>query len=106
MLEITVIMNSSVEEVLSFKCCNLHDQNLEIHLKNNGQEILTVPNTFELVNDEERYLINYLFPPGEYRLLPGEAQACYCYLDEDLFKKYKWIVFQDIQGKEYQTSLI
>ena len=38
MLEIHVIMNSSIEEVLSFKCCNLHDQNCEIHLKNIGTE--------------------------------------------------------------------
>ena len=39
MIDIKVIMNSSVEEVLSFKCCNLHDQNLEIHLKNRPPSI-------------------------------------------------------------------
>ena len=105
MLEITVIMNSSIEEVLSFKCCNLHDQNLEIHLKNCGREVMTVPNTFELVNEEEGVQIDHLFPPGEYRLDPGEAQACYCYLDEDIFKKYKWIVFRDTRGNKYQALL-
>ena len=105
MLEIKVIMNSSIEEVLSFKCCNLHDQNLEIHLNNQGQEAITVPSACTLVSEKEQYVINYLFPAGGYTIPPGEAQACYCSLEEEEYLKYQWIVFKDNQGKEYRAPL-
>ena len=98
-------MNSSIEEVLSFKCCNLHDQNLEIHLKNQGQEPVTVPSACRLVSDKEQYLIDTLFPAGGITILPGEAQACYGSLDETLYLQYQWIVFEDNQGKEYRAPL-
>jgi len=98
-------MNSSIEEVLSFKCCNLHDQNLEIHLKNQGKEPITVPSACILVNEKEQYQINTLFPAGGFTIPPGEAQACYSSLDEALYVKYQWIVFEDNQGREYRAPL-
>ncbi len=87
MIEIKVIMNSSIEEVLSFKCCNLHDQNLEIHLKNQGTEPVTVPSACRLVNENEHYQINTLYPAGGFTIMPGEAQACYSFLEEELYLK-------------------
>ena len=105
MLEIRVIMNSSIEEVLSFKCCHLMDQNLEIHVRNVGQESLTVPNTCELVNEEERFQINYLFPQGGYTIHPGETVAYYCTLPDAVFEKYQSIVFRDGRGREHAAPL-
>ena len=51
MLEIRIIMNSSVEDILAFKtCCSLKmfDQNLEIHVANQGTGPVTVPSYFDL----------------------------------------------------------
>ena len=51
MLEIKPIMNSSAEDILSFKtCCSLNawDQNLEIHVKNIGNRTVVVPSYFDL----------------------------------------------------------
>ena len=97
MLEIKVIMNSSIEEVLSFKCCSLHDQNLEIHLKNKGSTPVAVPSACSLFNENEHYQINTLFPVGGFIIMPGETQACYSFLDEEIYLKFQWIVFKDNQ---------
>ncbi len=105
MLEIRVIMNSTVEDVISFKCCNLHDQNLEIHLKNTGSEVLEIPNACELVGEEGRYRIEYLYPAGPYRLEPGEVTACYCTLADEVFDRHRRIVFTDTQGRRYEAPL-
>ena len=107
MIEIKVIMNSSVEEVLSFKCCNLHGQNMEILLKNLGEEPLTVHGSCELLDNgqQERLRVDYLFPPGPYTLLPGEPLACYCSMADEVFNRYAWIVFRDTRGNEHRSSL-
>ena len=55
MLEIRLIMNSAVEDILSFKtCCGLKmfDQNLEIHLINRGPSPVVVPSCFDLETPE------------------------------------------------------
>ena len=105
MLEIKVIMNSSIEEVLAFKCCHLMDQNLEIHLKNSSQELVTIPSSCELVNEEGRFIIDYLYPQGGYTIHPGETVAYYCSLSDAVFEKYQSIVFRDTLGREHRASL-
>jgi hypothetical protein len=105
MLEISVIMNSSIEDVLSFKCCSLHDQNCEIHLKNVGRDPITVPNACELMNEEERVRLDTLYPAGTYTVAPGEVTACYCTLSEELFARYRSIVFTDTEGREHLAPL-
>lgn len=106
-VEIKVLMNSSIEDVLSFKCCNLHDQNMEIHLKNLGPESLTVPGMCELVGKSEadRFRIETLFPVGPYTLPPGEVVACYCTLEDETYARYGWIVFHDTKGREHRAPL-
>jgi len=107
MIEIKVIMNSAVEEILSFKCCNLHGLNLEIHLTNPGPDPLTVHGHCELRGEKEddRYGIENLFPPGPYRLPPGEPLACYGSLADEVFGRYRWIVFRDLAGGEHRARL-
>ena len=105
MLEIIVIMNSSIEDVLSFKCCNLHDQNFEIHLKNLGRHPITVPSSCELIGEEGRLRLDTLYPGGTYTISPGEVTACYCALAEDAYDKYRAIVFTDTEGREYLAPL-
>jgi hypothetical protein len=106
-IDIRLFMNSSVEEVISFKCCNLHGLNLEIHLKNIGEMPVTVPGGCELVGEreEERFRIDYLYPPGPYTLQPGEPRACYCTLAEEIYERYRWIVFRDHRGREHRAPL-
>jgi len=105
MIEIKVLMNSSIEEVLSFKCCNLHDQNMEIHLRNNGQETVTLQGSCSLVNKEDQYRIDCLFPGGPYTIPPGEVVACYCTMLDEVFGRYSGIVFKDTEGQEYRAPL-
>jgi hypothetical protein len=105
MLEIHVIMNSSIEDVLSFKCCNLHDQNCEIHLKNTGPDPITVPSSCELIGEDSEVRIDTLYPGGTYTIAPGDVTACYCTLAEDVFAKYQSIVFTDTEGREYHAPL-
>jgi hypothetical protein len=105
MLKIEVIMNSSIEEVLSFKCCNLHDQNFEIHLRNVGTEPIRVPSACELVGEGARLRIETLYPAGTYTVAPGEVTACYCTLTEEVFAKYDAILFTDTEGRRYRAPL-
>ena len=93
MLEINVIMNSSIEDVLSFKCCNLHDQNCEIHLKNTGLDPIRVPSSCELIGDDSTLRIDTLYPGGTYTIQPGDVTACYCTLGEEVFARaaFPWI---------------
>jgi len=107
MIRIKVFMNSSVEEILSFKCCNMHGQNLEIHLTNLTDEPLTVPGFCDLVGErgEEPFRIDTLCPPGPYKLLPGEPLACYGMLLDEIYEQYRWIVFRDERGREHRAPL-
>ncbi len=106
MLEITVIMNSSVEAVLAFKCCNMSGQNTEIHLKNLGPEPLKVPSACDLVGETSaRLRVDTIYPPGIYTLAPGEVLACYCSLADDVVEKYKWIEFCDTEGGRHRSLI-
>ncbi len=105
MLEISVIMNSTIEDVLSFKCCSLHDQNCEIHLKNLGADPIRVPSSCELTGEGAGFRIDTLYPAGIYTIGPGEVAACYCTMAEDDFDKYHSIVFTDTEGREHRAPL-
>ncbi len=104
MLEITLIMNSSVEEVLAFKtCCGLkvQDQNLEIHLKNNGEGEVAVRSRFELVCPDETLPVENLMPQGVQTIEPGQIIAFYCYMDETVWERGKEVVFFETDGTRH-----
>jgi len=107
MIRIRVFMNSSVEAVLSFKCCSMHDRNLEIHLTNLTGEPVTLAAGCELRDGrgEAPHRIDALFPAGPYRLLPGEPLACYGTLLDEIYDRYDWIVFRDDRGREHRAPL-
>ncbi len=105
MLKIRVIMNSSIEDVLAFKCCHLLDQNFEIHLTNLSHEPVGVSNSCQLANSEGRLRIDYLYPPGGYVIQPGETVAFYCTLSDAVFERYDSIVFCDQTGREHVAPL-
>ncbi len=93
-------MNSSIEEILDFKCCNLSDMNLEFHVRNNGNKQVNAPRYLILKNDKKSLKIDYLYPPWEQIIAPGDMVALYCHMDENIWKKYDWIIIEDNDGTE------
>lgn len=109
LLKIHCIMNSAVEDILAFKtCCGLKmfDQNLEIHLTNQGDDPLTVPSYCDLETDEGIKRIATLTPAGEHLLQPGDLMAFYCCLDETLWEKARQMTFYDKEGNGYSIPII
>jgi hypothetical protein len=109
MLKIRYIMNSDIEEVLAFKtCCNLKmfDQNLEIHITNQGDRPVRLPSYFDLETLTETKRITTLTPSGEQVLPPGELMAFYCFMDESLWDRAQTITFYDKSGNRYSVRII
>jgi hypothetical protein len=108
MLTIKYIMNSAVEDILAFKtCCGLKmfDQNLEIHLTNQGPAPVRVPSYFDLETVGEAKRFENLMPPGEHLLRPGEIMAFYCTMDESLWDKARRLIFYDQEGNSYPVLI-
>jgi len=105
MLDVKVIMNSCMEEVLGFKCCGLPDQNLEMHIRNAGDNPVTVCGTFNLENETETLTCGHLFPPWEQTLQPGAATAFYCSMDESVWNRYQILTISDKEGNAYRFSI-
>jgi hypothetical protein len=109
MLEIRFIMNSSAEDILSFKtCCGLKmfDQNLEIHLINQGRDPVVVPSCFDLETSEGVRRFDNLVPSGDLRIEPGEIKAFYCFMDETLWKRTGRVIFYDRDGNRYPVPIL
>jgi hypothetical protein len=109
MLKIRYIMNSDVEEILAFRtCCNLKmfDQNLEIHITNQGDQEVKLPSYFDLETPTETKRITTLTPSGEQVLPPGEMKAFYCFMDESLWEKGRSLTFYESSGKSYSVDII
>lgn len=108
MLVIKPVMNSSAEEILSFKtCCSLNawDQNLEIQVRNEGVKPVTVPSFFELEGDEETKRFDTLMPNGDQRIDPGRFISFYCFMEEEVWNKAKRIIFFDMDGNKYPVDI-
>ena len=105
MLNVKVIMNSFMEEVLSFKCSSLHDQNLEMHVLNRGDHPVTVPGYFRLENENASLECRHLYPPWEQTIKPGEGAAFYCSLDPLVWGQYRYLTIVDSEGNSYKFSI-
>ena len=109
MLQIRYIMNSDVEEVLAFRtCCHLKmfDQNLEIHVTNQGDRPVRIPCYFDLETPTGMKRITTLTPSGEQVIEPGEMKAFYCYMDEDLWDRGQTLTFYDTSGSRYSVKIV
>jgi hypothetical protein len=107
-LQISIIMNSSVEEILAFKTCcglKLFDQNLEIHVRNVGDRGVVVSSHFDLEGDYGSKRIDAVTPPGDQAIGPGELKAFYCTMDEELWKRSRRVVFFDNEGRTYPADI-
>jgi hypothetical protein len=101
MIEINIIMNSSMEEILSARCTALHGQNLEIHVYNKGKKPISMAGYFILENSRETYKCENLFPPWKQIIQPQRATAFYCNIDENVWEKYDKIILFDNEGTPY-----
>ncbi len=95
-------MNSSMEDVLSCRCAGLHNQNMELHVYNTGNQPVTIQKYFVLKSITETYKCENLFPPWEQTIAPGCATAFYCEFDQNNWKNYHTIVIYDIEDNEYR----
>ncbi|MDI6795669.1 MAG: hypothetical protein QMD09_01925 [Desulfatibacillaceae bacterium] len=98
MLGITIFMNTSMEEVIAFKCCALPDQNLEIHLHNTGKEALSIKSRFVLDDGPKPLTITAVYPPTGIKLAPGQTAAIYTSMDERVWEQYRSIRFEEQGG--------
>jgi hypothetical protein len=108
MIEVRPIMNTSAEEVLSFKtCCGLrmHGQNLEIHLVNHGDRTVVIRGYFDMDGEHGTKRITKLLPPGDIIVPPGETVACYCQMDEAEWNRSRSLAFFDADGTRYDVSI-
>ncbi|MFO8101692.1 MAG: hypothetical protein R6U37_05970 [Dehalococcoidia bacterium] len=105
MLNVKIIMNSYMEEVLSFKCSSLHNQNLEMHVLNNGNRPVTVPGYFKLENEDDILECRHLFPPREQTIQPGDGAAFYCSLDPQVWEQYRYLTVFDQEGNPYRFPI-
>ena len=100
MLKLTIIMNSDIEEILEFKCCNLLEMNLELIFQNIGEVPMAVPNGFILESNTEREVFNNIYPPWKQIMAPGEVASIYCSMDETVWDRYRDVIIADPQGTE------
>jgi hypothetical protein len=108
MLKILPLMNSSVEEVFSFKsCCGLRtfDQNLEIQLTNCGDHPMIVHSYFDMRDSLGQHRIDTLMPHGDQRIGPGETIAFYCTMDETQWNAAQQIIFYDSEGNRHSVNV-
>ncbi len=101
MLDLTVFMNSDVEEILEFKCCNLPDLNLEIHIRNMGENSIVAPSNFYLVGAKETLKVENVYPPWEQVVEPGDLVAIYCCMDQNVWRRFKRVKIFDAEGRDY-----
>ena len=108
MLEIRPYMDSAAAEIFSFKCsrgvCN-HDQNLEIHVHNQGDRPIVVPSHFDLEGDDGTHRVRELTPQGDQIIEPDGSLAFFCFLDEVRWSRSRRMVFHDAEGNRYPVDL-
>jgi len=105
MLSVKIIMNSVMEEILAFKCCNISGQNLEMHVHNLGEHTVKVPGRFILESENDTLDCSHLFPPWEQEIDPGGALAFYCSLDPLLWDRYQTLTMFDQDGASYSFPI-
>ena len=105
MLDVKIFINSAIEDILAFKCCNLPDQNLEFHVINKGEKSASIKNYFILENERESITVHTIYPPWKQIIEPGSAVAYYCSFDLSEWERYDTFVIEDMNGKYFRFPL-
>lgn len=108
MLKIKVLMNSAVEDIFAFKtCCGARsiDQNLEIHLTNQGREPVNVASRMEMTGADGVERVDCLMPYGVHRIAPHATHAFYCTMDPAKWASVHELAFFDDQGRRHSVLI-
>lgn len=105
MIELQMHMNSSITEVMEWKCCNVSGLNLELIFHNSGTEAITAPDSFSLENNNEKILIETIYPPWPQKLLPRDYTSIYCSMDDAVWQKYHTLSIKLADGQEYRYPI-
>lgn len=105
MIELSIHMNSDITEVLEWKCCNISNLNLELIFHNTGENIVTAPDKFTLVNDKERNTFQNIYPPWPQTIAPRDYASIYCNMDEATWKNFHSIIITDGNGIEQEFPI-
>jgi hypothetical protein len=105
LIRVKVLMNSTCEDALGWKCCNLQGMNLEIHVENTGVKYVRVKSEVDLVGDGDTDRVGYLYPHGIHPIAPDEALSFYCSYDEQRFRNFSHIVVRDESGRKFRAAI-
>ena len=102
---VKVMMNSTCEDALGWKCCNLQGMNLEIQVANSGVKHVWLKSEVDLVGDGAIDRVGYLYPHGTHPLAPDDALSFYCSYDERRFRRFSHVVVMDENGGRYRAAI-
>ena len=105
MITLNIIMNTSMEDILAFKCCALPNQNLEVHVVNGTEKPVTMKSQFFLMNDEETLTVENIYPPLRQTIAPRDLSAFYCSMDESVWEKFHTLQMVDVDGNRYEKAI-
>ncbi|MFP4476128.1 MAG: hypothetical protein ACLFOY_11275 [Desulfatibacillaceae bacterium] len=105
MLDLLLIFDSSVEDVIGFKCCNLPDQNLELHVRNTGQVEVHVAGEVDFEDAAGKQHRYHLYPPWKQKVAPGAAAAFYCGMDEATYSGFVAVSITDEHGRRHRFPI-
>jgi hypothetical protein len=90
-VKVKIDCNSIAEDVLSWKCCGLHNMNMELTVLNEEPEAVFVSSEIELVGKDASEKIRYLYPGGTQKIEAGDLLSFYFFYDEFAFKKHTMV---------------
>ena len=105
MVTLNIIMNTSMEDILAFKCCALPNQNLEVHVVNGSEKPVMMKSCFYLKNDAETLKVENIYPPIHQTIGPKDIAAFYCSMDESQWEKFHTLQMEDAEGNVYQKAI-
>ncbi len=104
-LFVRLIVNSSMEEVLGWKCVNLQGMNMELHVTNEGRDTMRLRSEAVLMAAETERRIDYLYPHGVHELGPHQGLAFYFGFDEDEASRFDRVGVADDEGALYVAKI-
>ena len=106
MLNIAIIVDSPVEAVLDFKCCQLAGLNIEVLVRNQGPVPATVggPLRFTAADGSAGYLD--LYPFGLVAVAPGDVAALYGSMDADRLRQCHRFTLCDGAGRVHAGRIV
>jgi len=105
MLKARVLFDSSVEDLLGWKCCNISGMNLEVQVKNEGDSPIVIKGAMTFSGEGGETTISNMYPYGGGRIEAGDSLAFYCSADEKEMSGADRLVLEDGNGVRYEAKI-